>query len=365
MHIHLLGGVDTTGASCIVVEAAGQRVLVDAGTTGATNPIGLAAQIQALGGLDAAVVTHAHMDHAGALPQVLAPYPRASLIATPATLAFLQVLLTDPESLPQRARSSAASPEISHEKVQAVLARGTPLLFRQRYSLLSRTSSLGQDWWLTLFRAGHVLGAAMVFLETPEGTVLISGDISLLRQQTVSAARFSRQHNVDVLVLESTFGDRGYRSREAEEARIVGQVRRALDRSGHVLIACLGRWCRARDPADPCCCPQAQGGATADLGRRYHPSREYRLCQVRTPGIHRPGPVYSRVWQSFCTASRFSASHNQPGRAGGAARRTAFNHRQFLSKSPNGPKRLLCVSAGTGRRPLDISTGSTEPGCHD
>jgi Cft2 family RNA processing exonuclease len=238
MRIHLLGGVDTTGASCLVVEAAGQRVLVDAGTTGTSDPARLVARIHALGGIDAAVVTHAHMDHAGALPRVLAAFPRAPLIATSATLAFLQVLLTDPESIPQSGRTSTAIPKAGPENVPSILARGRPVAFRHRYSLLSKVSSTEGDWWLTLFQAGHVLGAAMVFLETPDGSVLISGDISVLRQHTVSSARFPRHRDVDVLVLESTFGDRGYRPREAEETRIVGVVRSALGRFGHVLVAC-------------------------------------------------------------------------------------------------------------------------------
>jgi Cft2 family RNA processing exonuclease len=77
----------------------------------------------------------------------------------------------------------------------------------------------------------------MVLLETPEGTVLVSGDVSRMRQHTVNPAHFPRKRVVDVFVLESTFGGRGYRPREVEVARIVGQVRSALDRGGHVLIA--------------------------------------------------------------------------------------------------------------------------------
>ena len=238
MQIHLLGGIETTGASCLIVEAAGRRVLVDAGAKAGGDPSQLAARIQALGGFDAAVVTHAHMDHAGALPTVLAQFPRASLMATPATLALLGVFLTDPEMLAQRARRPAIPSKDDHARIQALLARGTPLSFRQRYPLLFAPSSIEQDWALTLFRAGHVLGSAMALLETPEGAVLVSGDISRMRQQTVNPARFPRKRAVDVFVLESTFGGRGYRPREVEEARMVGLMRSALDRSGHVLIAC-------------------------------------------------------------------------------------------------------------------------------
>lgn len=76
MHITFRGGADEAGASAILVEAAGRRVLVDAGSR--TSPkahLGLEGDqlpdrslIDRAGGIDVIVLAHAHTDHTGALP---------------------------------------------------------------------------------------------------------------------------------------------------------------------------------------------------------------------------------------------------------------------------------------------------------
>ncbi len=67
MRIHFLGGASEVGASCVVIEAGGQRVLVDAGVRpGAADPLPDLARLQEGSGIDAVVVTHAHADHIGA-----------------------------------------------------------------------------------------------------------------------------------------------------------------------------------------------------------------------------------------------------------------------------------------------------------
>lgn len=169
MHIHLLGGVDSPGASCLVVEASGRRVLIDAGVSATVDPQDLAARVAALGGL-AAVVTHAHADHAGALPVVLSPFPQVPLVATPATLALLDLFFTDALRMFERqARSRGVEPPYMRRLVEGVLARSVPIAFGQRYPLMPGSVAGAGGWWLTFCRAGHVLGAAMVLLETPEG----------------------------------------------------------------------------------------------------------------------------------------------------------------------------------------------------
>lgn len=71
MKLTFLGGADGIGASSILVETAGHRVLVDCGLRmgGAKqDPLPELRAIQDAGGLDAIVLTHAHLDHTGGLP---------------------------------------------------------------------------------------------------------------------------------------------------------------------------------------------------------------------------------------------------------------------------------------------------------
>ncbi|HEX5417814.1 MAG TPA: MBL fold metallo-hydrolase, partial [Chloroflexota bacterium] len=155
--------------------------------------------------------------------------------------ALMSVMLEDALKIGEaRAETDGDLPAYGRPQVEALLARLRPLPFGHPLPLLI---AVGETrWHLTFFPAGHVLGAAMALLETPEGTVLVSGDVSITPQRTVGPAVLPRA-KVDALVLESTYGNRLHSQRAAEEARLVAQVREVLARGGHCLIPAfaLGR----------------------------------------------------------------------------------------------------------------------------
>jgi Cft2 family RNA processing exonuclease len=102
MEITFLGGADEVGASSILIEIAGRRLLIDAGIRPTPKARwGLAGdQLPDLslierGGLDAILVTHAHTDHTGALELVSERYPNTPVYATPMTIELTRVLHQD------------------------------------------------------------------------------------------------------------------------------------------------------------------------------------------------------------------------------------------------------------------------------
>lgn len=85
------------GASSIYVKAGGKRFLLDSGIrqSGTKDPLPDFRTIQEQGGLDAVIVSHAHMDHIGTLPIISKAYPNARIYMTVMTAELTRVLLYD------------------------------------------------------------------------------------------------------------------------------------------------------------------------------------------------------------------------------------------------------------------------------
>lgn len=240
MKIRFLGGADEVGASCLVVETARHRVLVDAGVRMGGAQMDRLPDLSGIadaGGVDEILVTHAHLDHTGALPLVHGAFPRAPVRMTEPTLGLLRVLLQDAlKVMDQKAGQEGEIPLYPPAAVEALLARAQGVRFLEPVPLCDGALRA------TFYPAGHVLGAASVGIETPEGNLLVTGDVSLTDQLTISGMPRPR-FRPDVVVCESTYGARLHASRRAEEQRLEDTVLSVLRDGGKVLIPAfaLGR----------------------------------------------------------------------------------------------------------------------------
>jgi Cft2 family RNA processing exonuclease len=218
MYFTALGGADEIGASCYLLEVVGRRILIDCGFR--PDEVGQAAlpDLDTLPRPDLAFVTHAHLDHSGALPLLHQRFPDLPILVTPGTHALLGILLTDSVRVMGYNRYRA-EPLYGMDSVKSLM-RG---LTRQEAELWFHPFS---DVAACIVPAGHILGAAMVLLDTPEGRIVFSGDVSVANQYTVRGARVP-DLTADVLVLESTYGARRHPDRVEEEralARTIGKV---------------------------------------------------------------------------------------------------------------------------------------------
>ena len=245
MKITFLGGADEVGASGILVETAGRRVLVDCGIRPSPKSYrGLAAdQLPALsqietgsGKLDAVLITHAHTDHTGALELVVGRYPDVPVYATAPTLALTRVLHQDARRIMQsRLDEEGELPLFDDLAVQRLMSALAPVPFKTRIPLADGLAA-------TFFPAGHIAGAAMIGLESDEGRLLISGDVSISSQRTVDGAR-SPAFQPDAIILESTYGGRLHANRAVQERNLIETAAQVTAAGGKVLIPAfaLGR----------------------------------------------------------------------------------------------------------------------------
>lgn len=244
MKITFLGGADEVGASSILLEIGGRRLLVDAGIRPSPkahwglegDQLPDLSQIDRAGGIDAVLVTHAHTDHTGGLELVTNRYPDIPVYATPVTIALTRVLHQDARRIMQtRLEEEGELPLFDDVAVRTLLSAFVPVPFHTRLPL-------AEGLVATFFPAGHIAGAAMLGLNSSDGNVLITGDISISPQRTVDGAK-PPPFDPDVLILESTYGGRLHANRTAQERRLVETVSEVLGNGGKVLIPAfaLGR----------------------------------------------------------------------------------------------------------------------------
>ncbi len=244
MKLTFLGGADEVGASSTLIEIAGKKLLVDAGIRISPKTVrGISGdqlpdlqQITDVGGPDYILVTHAHTDHTGALPLVLERYPDAPVLATAPTIALTRTLQADAQRIMAgRHEQEGELPLFDEIAVGRLLDAFQPVELRQ-------TISLGENLQVTYYASGHILGAAMLYIESDEGLLLMSGDLSMNVQRAVVKADIPRL-KADFMVMESTYGGRLHANRAAEEKRLIETLKRVVDRGGKAIIPAfaLGR----------------------------------------------------------------------------------------------------------------------------
>lgn len=244
MKLTFLGGADEVGASCTLVEIAGKKLLIDAGIRiSPKSNRGIANDqlpdlqpITEAGGPDYILVTHAHTDHTGALPLVMEQYPYTPVLMTRPTEALTRVLQKDAlKIMGSKSDEEGELPLFDEVSVNRLLDAVQLVEFNQAIKL-------GEGLQVTYHVAGHIAGAAMLVLESSEGTLVMSGDISKSPQRTVKSVEVPRI-KADALVLESTYGGRLHANRVAEEKRLIQNLKRITGRGGKVLIPAfaLGR----------------------------------------------------------------------------------------------------------------------------
>jgi metallo-beta-lactamase family protein len=233
-----LGAVGTVTGSRFLVEGADGRVLVDAGLYQGVAELrrrNWASLDVDPAGLDAVVVTHAHLDHSGYLPKLVKDGFTGPIVCTPQTAELVAIVLRDSAHLQEEdaayanaegfSRHHPALPLYDRDDVERTLPLLAPVDYLER-------RVLAHGMAVTLRPAGHILGSSTAALDVDGVRVLFSGDLGRPHHPLLLPP--ADPPDADVIVVESTYGAREHP--EPDDDLLASAVRRTAGRGGTVLI---------------------------------------------------------------------------------------------------------------------------------
>jgi metallo-beta-lactamase family protein len=246
--------------SKFLLEHEGHRVLVDCGlfqglkTLRERNWQDLPVPASSI---DVVVLTHAHLDHTGYLPRLVAQGFKGRAFCTPGTQDLCRLVLPDAGRIQEEdareanrrgySKHAPALPLFSEVDAFRALERLQPVGFDRPMPIVPNVE-------ITFRHVGHLLGAAAIVMHLPGLTITFGGDLGRFNRPVLRDPETIE--DTDVLLVESTYGDRQHDPNDNGQ-QLAGIVRDTIDRGGKVIIPAfaIGRveevlyWLRALEEA--------------------------------------------------------------------------------------------------------------------
>jgi metallo-beta-lactamase family protein len=192
--------------------------------------------------IDAVILSHAHLDHSGRLPKLVADGFTGPIHCTPQTWELLRIMLRDAASLQardiewenkrrRRAGKPLIHPPYEEQHVRQAIAQCRPYPYGERVTVTSDVETI-------FFDAGHILGSASIHLDIqhPERPcrLIYSGDIGNPQSLLMHAPQIPTA--ADWVVMESTYGDREHQEMDTTRDELAHILQQAHGKNGNVLI---------------------------------------------------------------------------------------------------------------------------------
>jgi Cft2 family RNA processing exonuclease len=232
-----LGAARGIGASCFRVQIGPYEIVMDSGTRPkGSDPL---PAFELLHRPNLMLITHAHLDHIGALPIFHRDFPDVPMICTHGTREIAHVMLTD------GLKVQTAQQQQGNEDFGQVFTADD--LDRTLFQL--QTQPVGVDFsplpglTVRFIHAGHIVGAACIYMEYGNRSLLYTGDYNTTSSRTTEGLKLASLPQADILITESTYGADTHPSRRSQESDLIEAIVEVVKAGGNVLIPAfaLGR----------------------------------------------------------------------------------------------------------------------------
>lgn len=245
MKIQFCGAARTVTGSQFVVSANGTSILLDCGMFQGRRSETYEKNQNFLfdpSTIDCAILSHAHIDHSGNIPNLVKKGFRGSIYATEPTVDLCKIMLKDSAYLQQKdvewvnkIRARKNEPPVTSlytiEEVEASLDMFVGIDY-------DKTFTVGTDVNVTFRDAGHILGSASTLLEIKENSVYkrlgYTGDIGQPKMPIIHDPNQLR--DLDILIMESTYGNRHHSPHADSEEKLAQLIVETAQSGGKVII---------------------------------------------------------------------------------------------------------------------------------
>ena len=237
--IAFLGATDTVTGSRFLISSGQSKILVDCGLFQGVksvqrrnwDPFPVNAKE-----IDAVVLTHAHLDHSGYLPALVKQGFHKEIYGTRYTNDIAKIILRDSARLQMDdAKFAAKKGYSSHKDPQPLydLEDAEKAIDHLRERPFRTREQIAPDSFVTFYPSGHILGSAFVVVEVAGKKFLFTGDMGRNNHPLLSNPDTPPQEEFDVVVTESTYGDRLHDTTPEAFAK---EINDGIARGGAILI---------------------------------------------------------------------------------------------------------------------------------
>ena len=238
MKLSFLGAAHEVTGSRTLLQAGGYNILIDYGMEQGTDLYENPELPIAAGELSCVLLTHAHVDHSGMIPKLVAEGFSGPIYATEATTRLCGIMLMDSAHIQEseaewknrkakRSGSEPVKPVYTTEDAQQALRQFRPCTYGPTYDILDGVQIRFQD-------AGHLLGSASIYVSVEGKTLLFSGDLGNIDRPLIRDPQ--KPTRADYVMIESTYGDRTHGPRSDYAGQLTRILQDTLDRGGNLVI---------------------------------------------------------------------------------------------------------------------------------